>query len=197
MPDYTVLNQMYDHHLDPVRGWWELRSLTKVVSVDPEGDAFIYNGMVGYKHTNGKFRAGMPVTGHYMPLFCRTTESDHDVNRVEGNIAAQRSPFGPRNPAEFTSPVNTPKNIGLQTLVGTGGFELGTTEFKAADNADFAPNVWLTSEINSHADAGLLKPVAQVTGTPKTYVGMVSDGVSNNKHGKPMLYFWTAPHWLA
>jgi hypothetical protein len=182
---------MYEHELDPVKGWWDERQLTYNAPPYETGGTFqtVLAGQCGHiDATSGAFRLGLPDSaGVCMPLFARANSADNDVRRVEGNISGQASSYDGSNPESLF--------IGLPLLVATGGYELGTTEF--ASGTTFAINDILSSdldngELDSLTVGGLNEDLADRMGC-----GIVSQGVKANKHGINMLYFWACPVWPA
>lgn len=186
-PYYETLTQMYEHELDPVKGWWDERQLTFNAPPYETGGTFqtVYAGMVGHiDATTSAFRLGLPDSGGLaMPLFARANSADNDVRRIEGNIAGQASAYTSGNASTLF--------IGLPLLVATGGYELGSTEFDSTGT--YTPNTVLTSDL----DDGELTTHTLLTEdlADRMGCGVVSQGVKANKHGINMLYFWACPVW--
>ena len=89
---YTSLSNvgnMTTNSLDPVRGWWDERQLSRVCQV---ATANVTAGMVGYLDVNNRFEKGAPTSvTNAMPLFARGGDADNDAIRYQGNFAAQNS----------------------------------------------------------------------------------------------------------
>jgi len=154
--------QMFDHELNPIKGWWDMHALDKRVAIGTNS-VTVMKGMVGYIHpTTRDFILG--VVNGYMPLFCFQGELDFDANSDVGNISGGY----------------------LNTLVATGGYELETTEFVAGETYD--PQTPLTGA--TAADLGKLTPSAGWSGGDMI-VGIVSDqGPRTNDHGKDVIRLW-------
>lgn len=154
--------QMFDHELNPVKGWWDMHALDKRVAIGTN-TVTVVKGMVGYLHpTTLDFILG--VVNGYMPLFCFQGENDFDANSDVGNISGGY----------------------INALVATGGYELETTEFVSGGTYD--PQTPLTGATG--ADLGKVTPSAGWTGGDMI-VGVVSEqGPRTNDHGKQVVRFW-------
>lgn len=201
--------QMFYHQLDPVRGWWHERQLSRVVARAADANqpatygiasaVTIYPGMVGFLDANNEF-VFAPASGtsqtNRVPLFVRTGEYDNDAVRVEGNMASQRSPI----PSALTptgATLSNVKDVGLSCLVGTADYELGTTEFTGSTPA---PGALLFAAKAATGDTGKLTTIAagslnafygSGSGTDKMMPIGFSTGVTKNQHNISMLYFYT------
>ena len=207
---YTSLNQMYTHLLDPVRGWWDERQLSTVLPVHASCQDQIYAGRCGgLTAASGiaQFIDGLPEAANtawaanLLPLFVRnnyysgaasTEYNDNDVRSVQGNISGNSG-----------APAGAAGDSGVSCLVGTGGYELASSEFLATDA--IVPGSFLTAMKEGAATAGTLSlqgtdtDVTNVTGSQreKTYVGIASKsagagaGAVNNYRGTPIVTFYT------
>ena len=190
---YENLTQMYDHILDPVRGWWDERQLSKVLGVSSTNDIQLNAGICGHLDSSGEFQAGIPDTlTNHLPLFLRnnwnassaTGTTDNDVRAVSGNISGGSG-----------APSAEVPDQGVSTLVGTGGYELATTEFMNVDTV--GDPVSAVAFATGDADSG---KITQYTsgGTAsfdnvgeKTYVGVCTKTATDNYRGTSMVTFVT------
>ena len=211
---YKTLTQMTKNMLDPVRGWWDERQLSRVCpvsgSTQPEIDA-ITAGMVGFLNSNNQFQAGnvSAASVNKMPLFARGGTLDNDAVRYEGNLASTRATATQGTPAA-TGTVGA--EVGISCLVGTGAYELGTTAFQVTSSAISAGDL-LMADDNANFDStgsintvgrGKIRRWAASAGADLTYgyavtankntnqvVGIAtSSGGVRNQYGVPMLYFY-------
>lgn len=153
--------QMFDHELNPVKGWWDMHALDKNVAIGTN-TVVVVKGMAGYLDpTTATFILG--IVNGYMPLFAFQGENDFDANSDVGNISGGH----------------------INTLVATGGYELETTEYVAGS---YPSQTALTIQ-SSGANKGKLTSAAVVGTSP--IVGIVSDaGPITNDNGKTVLRFW-------
>lgn len=155
--------QMFDHELNPVKGWWDMHALDKRVEIGTNA-VTVQRGMVGYIHpTTHDYILG--VVNGYMPMFNFQSESDFDANSDVGNISGGW----------------------INCLVATGGYELETTEFVAGGSYD--PQTPLTGA--SGADIGKLTPSAGWAGGDMIVGIMSQPGPRTNDHGKEVIRFWS------
>ena len=177
MPGTLVPAQMFDHTLDPIKGWGtNMHIVDKRGQLDPDETLAARAGMcVHLDPTSGLMKKGT-VAGA-MGLFLWNNKNDFDVNGDVGSIQS---------------------NI-VNALVACGAYELQTTEFVAGE--DYVPNTPLTSEPGDGADAGKLVPGAIGT---DNIVGIVSDNANNgslpgntstalpfaNEFGIEVINFW-------
>ena len=192
---YQTLNQMTTNSLDPVRGWWDERQLSRTVHVygsdNDSGATTVLAGQVGYLNTSNEFVKGSPA-GNAMPLFARGGTADMDAVRYEGNLASASS-----TTSGTGAPVNgSIRGTGISCLVGTGAYELGTTAY----DGSIASGALLMA---STATAGKIATFL-TTGTPATYgyalnatpntnqiVGIATSASAvKNQYGVGMLYFY-------
>ena len=162
MPGTLTPAQMYDHELNPVKGWPAINALDKSASIGDQVTGIIA-GMCVSLDGDSKFQRGCPNGS--MPLFAFQSQNDFDVNSDVGNISGGK----------------------LMALVATGGYELETTEFLGIS---FVPNAVLTSEEAVADDIGKLK-VTTIDDATDMIVGVVSDeGPITNENGKNVVRFW-------
>ncbi len=157
-----VPGQMYDHTLVPVKGAIAPRRLDYAAA--PKAGEAIEEGMCCSLDSAGELVKGCPagsVGNRPMPIFVINAQDDFDTNSDTGNISGGV----------------------MSGLVGSGAFEVETTEFN--DAATFNPNDLLQS-----ADGSLDLLGVAPYGT-LTAVGVVSKGVSTNRDGVAILTFWT------
>jgi hypothetical protein len=162
MPGTLTPAQMYDHELNPVKGWPRIHALDKHAEVG-SGVTGIIAGMCLSLDSDGKYQRG--CANGAMPLFVFQNQNDFDANSDVGNISGGV----------------------LMTLVATGGYELESTEFTGAS---FVPNAPLTVENTAGDDQGKLK-VTTIDHATDMVVGVVSDaGPITNENGKTVVRFW-------
>jgi len=160
--------QMFDRRLNPIKGWPSPYALDKAGQVsDAEADQGLVAGMVMHiDSVTALFKRGLPA--NEVPVFAWNGFSNFDtMGADDGNISL----YGNKK--------------GVSGLVGLGSFELQTTEF--VDDV-YAPNTPLAVDNTATVDLGKVKPGAFYT---DTIVGVVSDGLSTNAHGREIVTFWT------
>jgi len=213
---YKTLTQMTKNMLDPVRGWWDERQLSRVCPVAGADQAQIdavTAGMVGFLNSSNQFQAGNVngASANKMPLFARGGSLDNDAVRYEGNLASARATATQGTPAA-TGTVGA--EVGISCLVGTGAYELGTTAFQVAASAISAGDLLMadtsaagsfdaTGSINTAGRGKIRKFVASANSVYTTagtnascentnqIVGIAtSAGGVRNQYGVPMLYFY-------
>ncbi len=114
MPGTITPSQMFDHELNPVKGWPSPTALDKTVKLD-SGVTGVVAGMVLHIDvTSGKAQKG--AESGQMPLFAFQSQNDFDVNGDVGNIISNN----------------------INCLVATGPYELETTEYTSTG---FNPNI--------------------------------------------------------
>ena len=133
---YKTLTQMTKNALDPVRGWWDERQLSRVCPI--EGNQANIDGclagMVGFLNANNQFQVGniAGASANKMPLFARGGGLDNDAVRYEGNLGSVRATATQGTPGA-TGTVGG--DVGISCLVGTGAYELGTTAYSGSVTA--------------------------------------------------------------
>lgn len=173
----TDYGQMYDHELNPRKGWSGDRGsvLEKALPVKSGQTYKVYAGCVGYMDTSNYFVLGVNATASNstcaVPFFAFQNQDDFDVNPDLGNTAGGT----------------------VMCLCGLGDFELESTE--VASGETFTVGTYLTStDGTSYGSQGQLK--AGTLGTD-VIVGIVSekgsnsDGTFENEHGQDWVRFWT------
>lgn len=174
--------QMQAHTLDCVKGAWpgehalEYRARISEAAkalIDP-----IPPGRVGYLNSDGEFALGLG-TAAVMPLFIWPRSNDPDVENYGGDPASEKF--------TFVSVMPHPDGNEALFLVGSGAYELASTEFDSGQS--YARNTFLTSGTSTSA-AGTLTP-----GTRGTHMccGMVSRGIVDNGWKRDAICFWAFP----
>jgi len=192
---YETLTQMTTHMLDPVRGWWDERQLSRVCPVN--SNAAVVAGSVGFLNSSNEFELGS-AAGNKMPLFARGGTADNDARRVEGNISGMRATATQGTPA-VTGTAGGP--VGISCLVGTGAYELGTTEFVASGitagdllmaSTGTAGKVakWVATTTSLYTTAG----ADALSSNTNQVIGIATSGANGvfkkNQYGVDMLYFY-------
>ena len=168
---YESLNQMYDNILDPIRGWWDERQLSKVVEI---ASGTVNAGMVGHLNSNGKFALGTGTYGaaaNWLPLFARNSGSDNDVRGVEGNLSGVSG-----------TPLGEAPDQGISTLVGAAAYELASTAYDTT-------GTWAIGDtISAVADSGEIKDST----TASSYgIGYCTAVPASNYRGTSVVTFIT------
>lgn len=179
--------QMYTHGLDYIKGWPSIDAndqsayLSPNVTVDP-----VWPGMVVHLNAEEMFELG--AVGNQIAIFLHNGTLDLDVNNSN---APDWYPIGPTGV--------------LSGLVGTGQFELETTEFYKASGVNYVPGDALhapdeAQDVSSdNSKAGKLfkttayaaSDVAFTAGT-QNICAIVSARDYVNHHGVPVVRFNTA-----
>ena len=203
---YTSLNQMYTHILDPVRGWWDERQLSAVLPSNASNPDQMFAGMVGDLVDNSgvaEFRIGITEAGTgttaatTIPLFLRNNVykgsgsseyNDNNVRSVTGGISGNSG-----------APTAVAGDQGVSVLVGTGGYELASSEFIGTLNVGDR----LTAKKHDHGTAANLGKItdegeSNVKFGEKTFFGIVSkkgvagsSSTTKNYRGTPIVTFYT------
>jgi hypothetical protein len=131
---YKTLTQMTKNMLDPVRGWWDERQLSRVCPVIDADTDSVLAGMVGFLNASNQFVAGNAsgASANKMPLFARGGSNDNDAVRYEGNLGSVRATATQGTPGAVGT---VGKDVGISALVGTGAYELGTTAYSGSITA--------------------------------------------------------------
>ena len=204
---YKTLTQMTRNMLDPVRGWWDERQLSRVcpISGDQTEIDSVTAGMVGYLNSSNQFVAGnvSGASANKMPLFARGGGLDNDAVRYEGNMASQRATLTQGTPAAVGT---TLAEVGISCLVGTGAYELGTTAYSGTITAGSLLMADTTSSFSTTVgaagkgkittwavSAGGLAYGYSLNATPNTnqVIGIATSASGvRNQYGVGMLYFY-------
>ena len=158
--------QMYDHELNPVKGWPSPYAVDKAAHVDLETGEVVNRGMVMSLNAAGNFQLGLACAA--MPIFALNSNGDFDVVGDDGNLVG--SGTGVSN---------------MSGLVAVTALEVESTEFDTTEV--YLPNQALTAGAPGAADAGVIKPGVFYT---DTICGVVSDGAVINEFRKSVLRFW-------
>jgi len=161
MPGITVPVQMFDHELNPVKGWG-----TNAHAVDKSAE--IASGVTG-------IRAGM----------CLSLDTSEKWVRSAPNPAMAGFAFPNQSDFDVSSDLGNISGGNLVCLMAAGAFELETTEFVGSG---FLPNVPLTSHEAVDADQGKLE--VTTIDSSDNIVGVCSAAVFQNEFKKNFLRFW-------
>ena len=161
--------QMFDHRLNPIKGWPSPYALDKAKGVgQAAAEQGIKAGMVVHiDSVTGLFMRGLP--GNQVPVFAWNDFLAFDAQGADdGNISL----YG--------------NNKGISGLVALGSYELQTTEYVAALN--YPANTPLTVCNTGGANQGKVEPGQFYV---NTIVGVISDGESTNVQGVDVVTFWS------
>lgn len=208
---YKTLTQMTKNALDPVRGWWDERQLSRVCPI--EGNQATIDGclagMVGFLNASNQFQVGnvSGASANKMPLFARGGGLDNDAVRYEGNLGSVRATATQGTPGA-TGTVGG--DVGISCLVGTGAYELGTTAYAGTITAggllmaDTSTDYAASSAAINAVGRGKIKAFAASTTSVYTTAGTDAAAANTsqvigiatsaagvkNQYGVPMLYFY-------
>lgn len=159
--------QMYEHKLNPLKGWPSPYALDKAAPM-AAGETTLINGRVAHLDpVNGAFASGLG--GNNMPIFIWHGQAMFDaLGADDGNMSL----YGNKK--------------GVNGLVATGGYELQTTEFVTAET--YTPNTPLTAVETANTEKGKITPGAFYD---DVICGIVSDGKSTNALGIEVVSFWS------
>jgi len=161
--------QMFDHRLNPLKGWPSPYALDKAKEVGQatEEQGILAGMVIHIDAVTGKFKRGLP--GNQVPIFAWNDFLAFDTQGADdGNISLNGNMKG------------------LSGLVALGAYELQTTEFVSGNH--YHPNTALTVQNAAGADLGKVMPGHYYV---DTVVGIVSDGKSTNVQGKEVVSFWS------
>ena len=128
MPGTVTPSQMYDHELNPIKGWPSPYAVDFAAEY-ATGVTGVQAGMVCSLDSTGKFV--LAAASGAMPIFIFQNQADFDVSSDVGNISG-----------------------GVASgLVGVGAYELQSTEF---DADTYAPNDPLRSGVDGKLEKGTL-----------------------------------------
>ncbi len=162
MPGTLTPSQMFDHELNPIKGWFHGHAVDKALAI-ADGETGINPGSVVSMDANGRWQLGLVADG--VGCFAFQGQNDFDVNSDVGNISGGT----------------------LMALPCIAPYELETTEF--VDGQAYTPNTLLTSPAPGAANAGSVTPGVKFV---NTVCGIVTDGQLENENGIDVVRFWTA-----
>lgn len=166
MPGNLVPDQMYDHELNVLKGWFTGMHFLDHSGPIADGEV-ITAGSVVYKDEAGEFRLGNP--DNTLGMFAWPNSTDFDVSADVGNI----------------------QSFNLTALPSTGAYEVQTTEFdpRYVYNVNDYLAAWFPgkpgydAQYNGHIFVG--NPFTD------TLVGIVSQGKTENDFKKEVVSLWT------
>ena len=171
MPGTLVPAQMFDHSIIELSGRSTMHALDFAAA--PAASEVVYQGGVMTLNSCGAFVAGLggsvletTLNAHNAPvaIFAIQGTNEFDANSDVGNMSG-----------------------GVQSgLVGTGAYEIQTTEFVSGT---YYPNDLLT--FATGADKGKVK-LSAAAYSLNHVLGVVSRGVQVNADNKSVISFWTA-----
>jgi hypothetical protein len=161
--------QMYDHRLNPLKGWPSPYALDKANAVgSATEEQGIRAGMVMHIDAATQlFKRGLP--GNQVPIFAWNDYVHFDaMGGDDGNISLQGNMKG------------------MSGLVALGAYELQTTEFVTGQT--YSANTPLTVQNAATDDLGKVMPGNFYA---DAICGIVSDGQSTNANGSSVVAFWS------
>jgi hypothetical protein len=170
-------HEMYLHELNPVKGWPDEHAIDKAAVVVLTSGQVVNKGAVMSLRADRRFQLGLACNA--MPIFAFNASTDWDAVPDVGGMV------GPSNAGV---PLNAALNASITGLVAASCFELQSTEFDPAYNAQYVPNAALTAYAPGNAKAGQLKPGTQYQ---DTLCGICSTGLSASEAGIPIVQFWS------
>lgn len=174
----TLPGQMFDHSINASKAWPSMSALDFSAKISSNVTFDLPAGRCCHINSSGELETG--VFGAQMPLFNFQGATDYDVNNA-GN--SQWTPVSPSGR--------------VMCFVGSGGFELETTEFDTTQA--YAPNdiLYALRANGTLATGGLLTnqtpgPMYDPAGaaTMQAVVGVVSRGRFTNAYGVQVVAFF-------
>lgn len=171
------VNQMWEHILNPVKGWWHRNALDFAAKVSANVTITVYPGRCMSLNSSGELETG--VADARMPLFVFQGSEHFDVKNA-GDMANGRYAWHPTQPRGY-----------VNCLVATGGYELETTEFDTTKT--YAPNDLLTATVanTTQATGGQITKGSGLAAYAQACCGVVSRVVhTQTEGGVSVLSFW-------
>jgi hypothetical protein len=172
----TLPGQMFDHMLNPVKGWWHPAALDYSARISGNVQYNMRAGQVAHLNAAGELEPGVQLL--QMGLFMFQGSRDFDVNNRRNDQWTPISPSGR-----------------VMCLPAKGSYELETTEFDST--LAYAPNDHLRAPVGNTPGDEFISGVLTNADLGDLYaddmearVGIVSRGVFSNAYGKRVLAFW-------
>lgn len=160
MPGTIVPAQMFDHMLDPKKGWPSPYALDKAAAPDTGVTGINAGTGVSLSASTGLLVKGLGVAGA-MPMWAFQGQNEFDVNGDVGNI--------------ISGVVNC--------LVATGAYELETTEYSGVSFAVQDP-------LTLNGSGQVVAAAGGITGTDDICGIVSTAGPLTNAYGKQTVRFW-------
>ncbi len=161
MPGTLVPAQMFDHELNPTKGWPSPYAVDKAATAATGVTAIFAGTGVSLDPSTNQLVLGFATAGA-MAMFAFQNQDDFDVNGDVGNIIGNN----------------------INCLVACGAYELETTEY---EGSDFPPQLPLTLNPST---GKVVAASGGISGTDDV-AGVVSDhGPILNAYGKNVVRFW-------
>jgi hypothetical protein len=182
MPTTTPLRQMFDHVLEPIKGWFDENALDKVAVLSSNVTfSPVYKGRVAHLNSVGQFEMG--ATGHQVPIILAQNSDDADVARNADAVHAIYDASGGVD--------------GLPIMSGwamNGDFEIETAEFDTTQSYAYNDPVRAVASNTVAATGGTLTNAGVTLGT-NCVCGWVSLPAYLNENNINVLRIWTAFIW--
>lgn len=161
MPGTIVPAQMFDHELNPTKGWPSPYAVDKALQPNSGVTAIFAGTGVTIDPSTGKLALGFSVAGA-MAMFAFQNQNDFDVNGDVGNIISNH----------------------INCLVACGSYELETTEYIGSSFTSQTP-------LTLDASTGKVKAASGGITGANDVCGVVSDASPIlNAYGKNVVRFW-------
>lgn len=179
-------SQAFEHAQTPLKGWFQPAALDFAAKLSSNVTITAYGGRVVHVNAAGEFEMGIANT--QMPIFLIQGSQEYDVSNPSYTVDGT-----------FVQEAILPDGV-MNGLVGTGGYEIQTTEHDKTPQVSYLPNQLLTAK-NSNSNqttGGVLSNdrngAGGTGGAVRQYVdaacGVVSRGQYKNEHGVLTLAFW-------